>query len=149
MIRSRLLVARRSEGFTLVELLIVIAIVGILAVVAIPAYQHYLIEARRTNAVSLLLQAASAEQRYYTVNNGYTTNLSALGFSATAQKAGIASTTSHYYSMTVTSTSPASFTLTATPENAQKADTECGTFSINALGHESVTGTDTAQHCWQ
>ena len=138
---------RRAEGFSLVELLVVIAIIGILAAVAIPAYQRYLLEAHRTDAVSLLLEGASAEQRYYTTNNSYTTSMQALGFPLDAQ-GGVASTNG-YYNMTATSSGPTSFTLTATPENGQQADTGCASFVINMLGQQSVTGTDTAQHCWQ
>jgi type IV pilus assembly protein PilE len=136
----------RKRGFTLVELLVVIAIVGILAAVAIPAYQRYMLEAHRTDAVSLLEQGASAEQRYYTENNSYTTNLQALGFPLDAQ--GGAASTGGYYNMTVTSSGPESFTLTATPEGSQTADTGCGSFVINMLGQESVTGTHSAQDCW-
>lgn len=137
---------RRTAGVTLAELLIVIAIVGILAAVAIPAYQRYLLEAHRTDAVSLLLEGASAEQRYYTTNNSYTTNLQALGFPLNSQ--GGVSSTNGYYSMTATSSGPESFTLTAAPQGGQTADTGCGSFVINMLGEESVTGTDSAQHCW-
>lgn len=69
MITSR--TGRSIDGFTLVELLVAVVIVGILASIAVPGYQRYIRDARRSDAQGALMGLASAMERYYTINNTY------------------------------------------------------------------------------
>jgi type IV pilus assembly protein PilE len=133
-----------GSGFSLIELLVVMAIAGILTVIAVPAYQQYLLDAHRTDAVKTLLEVSNAESEYYTTNNAYTANLTSLGYPADT-----VTSENGYYAVTATSSSPQTFTLTATPQGSQTRDTHCGSFTLSSLGQKSVTGTDTVSDCWQ
>ncbi|MHB1543708.1 MAG: type IV pilin protein [Gammaproteobacteria bacterium] len=132
------------SGFSLIELLVVMAIAGILLVIAVPAYQQYMLDAHRTDATKTLLEVSNAESEYYTSNNVYAGNLTSLGYPADT-----VTSANGYYAVTATSSSPQTYTLTATPEGAQTRDTNCASFTLNSLGQKGVTGTDTETHCWQ
>ncbi|MEO8461477.1 MAG: type IV pilin protein, partial [Dokdonella sp.] len=73
---------KNTKGFTLIELMVVVAIVAILASIAIPSYSKYGFRTRRADAREMLMRVAAAEERFYTNGNTYTATLSALGFSS-------------------------------------------------------------------
>ena len=75
---------RRARGVTLIELLITVAIVAIIAAIAIPSYNNYVLRAHRTEAKSALLSMAAAEERFYSTNNAYTNDPSKLGYTPAA-----------------------------------------------------------------
>jgi type IV pilus assembly protein PilE len=79
---------RKSAGFTLVELVVAMVIAAILAAIAIPAYSSYVLQAHRTDAKTALLDLASLEERYFSVNNAYTNVASNLGYTAFPQSVG-------------------------------------------------------------
>jgi len=142
---------QKLNGFTLIELMITVAVIGILAAVAYPSYQDYIIKARRADAQSALLQLGQFMERYYTTNGRYTTaanNTTAPTLPFTeAPKDG----TPKFYDLTVAAT-PTSYTLTATRKGAQASDTKCGNLTLTNTGLKGVTGTpaptQTAAQCW-
>jgi len=142
---------QRSHGFTLVELMIVVAIVAILAAIALPSYLKQIQQSRRTSAKTALLDVSSREERYYAVNNSYTTlaNLgytNAIGNGATSYLQ-IPSATEDYYNVSVTVGEPSSsYTVTAAPTGAQSSDA-CGTYTLTGLGAQSA-GPTTVTNCW-
>ncbi|HWU78159.1 MAG TPA: type IV pilin protein [Rhodanobacter sp.] len=129
---------RQQAGFTLIELMVVVAIVGILTAIAYPAYTHYVIKTRRTAAKACLSEYANYMERFYTTNLTYDK----------APDPGLdcesASQTGKYYGYTLAAGTPATskYTLTATPTTAQP-DTECGALSIDQAGTRTPAGS-----CW-
>lgn len=129
---------RRNQGFTLIELMIVVAIVAILAAVAYPAYGRYVEQARRADGKSALLDAAQRLERCHTQTNTY------VGCTFPA-----VSPDGHYTIVNTTPTDPMAFALTATPQGVQ-ANSPCGTYTLNSIGHRDV-GADATLHrdrCW-
>ena len=113
---------KHSAGFTLIEVMIVVALVAILAAIAYPAYQSQLLDARRADGQEFLLQIMSQQERFYTENNTYTADLTDLGyFNATNELSG-----DEFYSVTAAQCGAEPLTacviLTATPQGAQVAD---------------------------
>nr|WP_089714299.1 type IV pilin protein [Halomonas daqiaonensis] len=115
---------RRSAGFTLIELMIVVAVIAILASIAYPSYTQYVERARRTDAMSGLSNIAGQLERCYTVNTDYT---------ATNCPSGTNIPTEEEFYLIDISASSASYTITATPQGAQANDS-CGSFSLNHQG---------------
>ena len=149
--RSNSTRTHRTKGFTLVELMIAVAIVGILAAVAYPAYLQSIRKSRRADAKTALLDLAARQERYSSVNNVYTNVPSQLGYVATgdAYPVNIVSSGQANYQLSVTVGAPATtYTATATPIGGQSLD-GCGTYSISSLGVQSNTGNTVATaDCW-
>lgn len=124
---------KRSDnmrGMTLIELLIVVAIVGILAVIAGPAWNDQVIKSRRADARNTLL-AAQIEQEQYRANNlTYATSMSAMGMGS------FDSTTRDYYRVEVVSADATGFLITATPNGNQANDSTCNVFAVRQTGPE-------------
>lgn len=128
--------ARAFKGFTLVELMIVVAIVAILAVVAYPSYQNSMIKSRRADGQALLMSLMNAQERYYTLNNGYTTDLSQLGFTVSS---GQVDSDEGFYKASAafcTSGDSSCVTLTAVPQGGQSSD---GNITLNSKGVKAPT----------
>ncbi|KPC52149.1 type IV pilin protein [Amantichitinum ursilacus] len=145
---------RSNQGFTLMELMIILAIVAILTGVAIPLYQTTVMKSRRTTAQTALLDVASREERFFAANNSYTSDLSALGYgvSSSSTSMPIPDSTNHFYdvpSPTVTTGASAGYTLQATPATSQLKDTTCYTYTYNSFGvRGNVNGSATLATCW-
>ena len=147
-----------SHGFTLLELMIVVAVIGILAAIAVPSYEKYVMQSRRTDAKNAVLDLASREERLFSDNNAYTNSAPALGYGTTsAFPLAINATGQSYYNLSVpsvttaTATVPAGFTGLATPTGNQTADSTCYAYQIDQLGTQNpwsgaiqLTGTG----CW-
>lgn len=118
------------SGMTLIELLIVVAIVGILAAIAGPAWNDQVIKSRRADARNTLL-AAQIEQEQYRANNlTYATSMSAMGMGS------FDSTSRDYYRVEVVSADTTGFLITATPNGNQTNDSTCNVFAVRQTGPE-------------
>jgi type IV pilus assembly protein PilE len=139
----------KQKAFTLVELMVTVAIVGILASIAIPSYQGSVMKSRRADAKGALLGFANAMERYFTVNNSYLGAAGTDGSPADIGAPRIYSTTSPvnggtpYYNLTISAATASSYTLSAAPTGVQASDT-CGTLTITQTGAKSPTTTG----CW-
>ncbi|MHC1480450.1 type IV pilin protein [Frateuria aurantia] len=132
-----------SRGFTLIELMVVVAIVAILAAIAIPSYSRYMQRARRSDGQQILLQIAGAEERYYSSYSTYST-LSNAGFTTSPLYSA-----SGYYQVTLPAQNSSSYTVTATPvSTGPQASDGCGALSISSTGAKTAAGTTTNGTCW-
>ena len=132
--------ARKVRGFTLLELMIVVAILAILSTIAYASYQNQIIKSRRSAATTCLQERAQFMERYYT------TNLTYAGAAAPAQ---CGPDLNPFYTIAFSGTPAAkTFVITATPQAGQTADATCGTLSINAQGVRTKSGSGTVADCW-
>lgn len=136
----------RATGFSLIEVIIAVAILGIIAAIAIPSYSAYMNKTRRVEAVTLLSEIAGEQQRFFTENNRYATTLTEMGYPAATELSE-----NGFYSASVTASAGTSYTLTAAPVagEPQENDTDCGSFTINSAGVKGVEGAAiAADQCW-
>lgn len=136
----------RRKGFTLIELMITVVIVSILAAIAYPSYVNSIRKSRRIDAKTALLDLASREERYFSTNNTYTADPSALGYSGT-WPASIPSASQYNYALQVNTADTTTFTLQAAPNGDQVNDT-CGTYTLNNTGLQGNTGSTSTSPCW-
>lgn len=112
-----------QKGFSLIELMIVVAIVAILGVIAYPSYMDNVTAARRADAQAVLMEAAQYMERFYTENNRYDQDT---GGTAVTLPAALAQSprdgATKYYDISVQSSSSSTYRLRATPKNAQSGD---------------------------
>jgi type IV pilus assembly protein PilE len=135
-----------QRGVTLMELLVVVAIVGILAAIAIPTYRQYAIRTNRSSAKIALAQTAQSLERCYNNSTPYAYN-SAICAAAVVLPFN---TQDGFYAISGV-VNAQDYTLTATPQAGQAQDTRCGNFIVNSANQRSVTGSlsSTPNECWQ
>ncbi|MDZ7858186.1 type IV pilin protein [Sphaerotilus sp.] len=135
---------RSVRGFTLVELVIAVAVVAILASVAVPSYREHVASSRRTDAKTALLAAAQAMERHYTERGTYVgATLGATGLYPSSSPQG-------YYALTIVSQDADGFSLLATRSGAQVGD-KCGNYTYNQAGAKGVASASTGYtvaKCW-
>lgn len=139
---------RCNRGFTLIELMIVVLIVGILSAVALPSYQNSMQKGRRSDAMSSLLDAANRQQQLLLDRSTYTADMTDLGFSADP----FISEKNHYSIVAAAcagGTIASCYVLTASPlvSSPQFKDTYCTSFTLGSNGVRAATGTQ-ADQCW-
>lgn len=140
---------KKTRGFTLIEVMIVVVIVAILAAIAIPSYQSQIQKTRRADATSTLSQIAAAQERYFFTNNEYVTaeaNLSEINASTTSPDG--------HYKISIDTGACGDngcYVVTATAEGSQANDSACAAFTVNHVGTRSAKksdGTDSTANCW-
>jgi type IV pilus assembly protein PilE len=144
---------RREAGVTLLELMIVVAIVGILASIAYPAYTQFVMQTNRTDATKTMQLAAQSLERCYSANFTYTPTpgCNVLG-TVTAAGANTLPTPNNYYTVTLTITDAQDYTLTAAANGApQSSDSQCANFSLASSGQQAaqdINNSDNTKLCW-
>ena len=134
-------------GFTLIELMITLAIAAILVAIAVPIYQHVQERARRTEATNALEALAAREEGYYTRYNIYTTSLTQLGYPAAAT----VTTSGGDYAILILSANASTYQLQAAPLSDRQANDACGKFQLDSRGQQTVipkNSSVSANSCW-
>jgi len=158
----------RSRGFSLIELMAVVAIVAIATTVAVSSYQNQTRQGRRTDAKTALLDLASREEKYFSLNNTYTASPASLGYQAVTSTVKFPQTVgSGYYQIFACpgttidtacnaavpiTTTGSTFVIAAIPVSStpQAKDTTCSYLAIDNTGTEYATGSGgvTTTTCW-
>ena len=146
---------RREAGMTLIELLTVVAIVGILAAIAYPSYRQFVMQTNRTDATKTMQLAAQSLERCYSANFTY---LPPAGCSvlSTAMSpnpgANAMQSPNNYYTITVTILDPQDYTITAAASAApQTSDSQCASFALASSGQQAAqdsNNNDNTKLCW-
>ena len=136
---------KKSNGFTLIELIITVAIIAILAGIAYPQYTKMIQKSKRKDAVFALTDIASRQERYFAEYNVYTATVTNLGLSNNLSPDGL-------YTISLTVGTPTvTFSATATPVStgSQASDASCATLVLSSTGAKTSTGTASSSVCWK
>jgi type IV pilus assembly protein PilE len=133
----------RGCGFTLLELLITMAIMALLLTLAIPHYSHYITAVRRATVITTLHDVAGRLEQFYGQNNSYEgATLENLGVDQERYK--------NFYNINITSATADTYTIQAAPIGVQeRADKICGTLTINHENQKTISGSGTVKECWE
>ena len=160
---------KNTGGFTLMELMIVVAIIGILAVIAVPSYQQYILRANRAVAKTAIMRIAAQQESYYNDRKGYATALNVFSsdygastvFLGRDGRTQTSNTPAAIYQLTLATYSAASvadcsasgspnalqYAIRATPVNSQAKDTKCLSLCYGSVGDKG-TSAGSASDCW-
>jgi len=144
-----------QRGFTLVEIMVVLAIVMTLAAIAMPSYTENINRSKRAEAKAQLLEAAQFMQRFYSQNDSYAQTRAGVAVAvpdALARVPRTAAAGSQNYTISFATPAPttATVTLQAAPRvGGSMAGDKCGTFTLTQAGQRGVTGSATADSCWK
>lgn len=136
-----------GKGFTLIELMIVVVLIGVIAAIALPAYQGYAERARRADGKAGLLQLQLSQEKYRANCPSYANNIGAANNCGTSTLTGVTASPDGYYTLSINAASVSTYTILAVPvAGGPQAGDDCGTFAMNQNG-EFHTGYADA-NCW-
>jgi type IV pilus assembly protein PilE len=137
---------KRLRGFTLIEVMITVAILAIVAAIAYPSFMGSIRKSRRSEAFEFITRIQQAQERWRANNSAYTTDLTTTGLNVPT------TTPNGYYTLAVTvpvgPTSGSDYTITATAAGQQAADTQCALISLRMLNGNLTYDSTSGQTCW-
>lgn len=145
--------AGREQGFTMIELMIVVVVVAIIMAVGLPAYQGQVIKTKRALGRAELIAVLGRQEQFFVNNRQYSNTLAGLGYadpySIDDEANDVATSSSkRIYTISLATVSATSFTVQAVPQLGQARDTLCGTLQITHTGVKSESGTGDTDDCW-
>lgn len=140
----------RQNGFTLIEIMIVVVIIGILAAIAYPNYTDSLMKGRRNQAKACLQEMSQFMERFYTTNLRYDVDTAGNDVALPAGGCRVDGDLDDFYDISFDGAVTArAYTLQAVPQGVQaNRDTACGTLTINEVGVRTRSGTADVSACW-
>jgi type IV pilus assembly protein PilE len=147
---GRMMRLTRAMGFTLIELMIVVAIIAILSAIAYPSYITYITKSRRVAAEGCLSQYSNYMERYYTSNLRYDQDGSSVSNVLPSLDCASPQQTGNYYGYSFsTTTTQSTYTIQAVPKPPQSTrDITCATLTLNQAGTRTANGSTNVTGCW-